>query len=639
MRDSRPSLSSSFPATLLLGTALFCTASFCTAPRALAQEATAPLTPRAVTSWTTYKGDAQRTGSSAADIKLPLSLQWRFSSEAPARTYQVSPLVIGSIGRQTVVFGAGKNVYGLDFQTGEQKWKSPDFTSNVVTPVTLLSGDAGDLIIVGQQGGRLAALRASDGGRVWEVDALSSISDAGPIIVNTNLGQRIIVAVNAGRLLAFNLDGTLDKNWEVALGRYNISPTSSMALSSDGSLIFICASDSKLYAIDARKGALAYSLSLAANSSVTPVVAGDQVIASNVRLVSAYKALGGSAAWSFDPRGEIIGSPSVGRDATGKTIIYFGTRTGTFYAIDNTGAQVWKADVGEGFTGSPLVLPSMIVCGTNNGLLIGLDPTNGTTIWQYRLKTERITLSQAAGATGRGTGGRGGGRRFGRRGGAGGRGGGAIQNRIWGVSSSPAAVGNQLLLLGDNAALYSFTTNSFDAAPPRVVDPSLSVPDEANQITSLALTGANLQIPGRGPIYFAAQLDDTGSGIDSKSIKVSLDDAPLAATAVDFRVESGILTVTLLDPKAGGTGLADGLKSVIVSAKDYAGNTLQYGFSFLVDNTASAPRAQRDNGPGGGEPGGGEPGGDPNGEAGGEAGGEPDGGPGAGAGDDGGGEQ
>ncbi len=562
-------------------------------------------------SWTTYKGDAQRTGNSTANVKLPLALRWRFSSEAPSRTYQTSPLVIGAPGRQRIVFGAGKNVFGLDMQTGAQVWKSPDLTSNVITPLTLLSGEGGDMIITAQQGGRLAALRANDGGRIWEVDALASISDSGPILVNTNQGQRIVVAVSAGRLVAFKLDGTLDAGWQVPLGRYGISPTSSMTLSKDGTLIFICGSDAKLYAIDARKGALAYSIQLAANSSVTPVVAGEQVIASNVRLISAYKALGGASVWNFDPRGEIIGSPSVGQDATGKTIIYFGTRNGIFYALDDTGAQVWKTDAGNGFTGSPLVLPSIVICGTTNGLLLGMDPSNGTITWQYRLKSDRLVVAQPQNQQGRGGGGGGNRRRFQRGGAPGGQNG--PQIRTWGVSSAPTAVNNQLLVLGDNAALYSFTTESFDAAPPRVVEPSIALPDEQNQITALLLGNDNLQVPGRGPIYFAAQLEDTGSGVDSKSIKVTVDGLNMAADTIDFQVATGILTVTLLDPLKGGTGFPDGLKNLNLTALDYAGNQLNYSVSFLVDNTASAPRAQGNGGNGrngGNGPNGGN--GDPN---------------------------
>ena len=79
MRASRSPLFST--SVLLLSTSVL----------ALAQDAppAADAPARDVRSWTTFKGDPQRSGSSTANIKLPLSLQWRFSSDAPARSYQV----------------------------------------------------------------------------------------------------------------------------------------------------------------------------------------------------------------------------------------------------------------------------------------------------------------------------------------------------------------------------------------------------------------------------------------------------------------------------------------------------------------------------------------------------------------------
>lgn len=573
------------------GSFLFLTAPLLV-PDAGAQGATDAAAPpaRTTVSWTTFKGDDQRTGSSKADVKLPLSLNWRYSSDGPARTYDTSPLVIGAPGRQRVIFGAGRNVFCLDSQTGAQVWRSPNLTSNVITPLTLLSGPDGDLIITAQQSGRVAALRASDGGRAWETDTLASITDAGPVLINTPNGQRIICAVSAGRLVALNLDGTLDPNWTLPLGRYGISPTTAMAVSQDGSLIYICGSDAKLYAIDVQKPSLAYSIQLAANSTVTPVVAGDQVITCNVRRIAAFTASGGASAWTFDPRGEVIGSPSIGTDATGKNIVYFGTRNGLFYALDNTGALVWKTDVGSGILGSPLVLPSIVIVGTSNGLLLGFDPSNGSVIWQYRLKSDRPVATQTT------TGGFGG-RRGGRRGGGGGfgtAGGTSTGVRTWGVSSAPTAVDGQLFVLGDNAALYSFTTQILDAAPPRVIEPSLAVPDDQNKITPLLLSPTSPPVvPGRGPIYFAAQMDDTGSGVNPATIKVTVDDVAVPNDAIDFQTATGILTVTLLDPKKGGVTFPDGLKNLNLTANDYAGNLLQYAVAFSIDNTVPAPSSQQ----------------------------------------------
>jgi hypothetical protein len=102
-----------------------------------------------------------------------------------------------------------------------------------------------------------------------------------------------------------------------------------------------------------------------------------------------------------------------------------------------------------------------------------------------------------------------------------------------------------------------------------------------------------LIVPGRGPIYFAAQMDDTGSGVNPATIKVTVDDVAVPADAIDFQSSSGVLTVTLLDPSKGGVSFPDGLKNLNLTASDYAGNPLQYSVGFSIDNTAPAPSAQQ----------------------------------------------
>jgi outer membrane protein assembly factor BamB len=285
-----------------------------------------PLAPVNGTSWTTFKGDNTRSGQSAANVTLPLTLKWRFSADAPPSSFNTSPLVLGAPGQQRVYFAAGRNIYCVDLQTGQQIWKTPNFTSSLATPLTLLSGEAGDLIIVAQQSGRVAALRTLDGGRAWETDALSSVGYAGPIVVNTSRGQRIISALNSGRLVAFTPEGTIDPEWKVSLPL--TSPSSSMSLSRNGSMLFISGSDAKLYIIDVTKGTVSNSVRLPAISSVTPVVVGDQVVVSSGTRVSSYRIAGGSSAWEFEAGGLVLGSPAVATDAAGQTTLFFGTRNG-----------------------------------------------------------------------------------------------------------------------------------------------------------------------------------------------------------------------------------------------------------------------------------------------------------------------
>ncbi|RYX80460.1 hypothetical protein EON83_28450, partial [bacterium] len=179
-------------------------------------------------------------------------------------------------------------------------------------------------------------------------------------------------------------------------------------------------------------------------------------------------------------------------------------------------------------------------------------------------------------------------------------------SRAYGISAPPAVVNGQIFVQSDNAAMYSFTSQSIDADAPRVVEPSISVPDAQDQLTALLVGGNNNPtVPGRGPFYFAAQLDDVGSGIDPKTIKVTVDGTPLDAKNVEFDLASGILTVTLIDPAKGGTNYPDGQKSIGINVSDYAGNVQSAQFNFSVDNTAAAPTAQRNRG-GGNNRGGGD---------------------------------
>lgn len=597
------------------------------APSARAQDAATPPPAKAdTTAWTTFKGDLQRTGSTTADVKLPISLQWRFSSIGPARSYNTTPLIIGAPGSQRVVFASGGVVYATDINTGAQVWKSPELPSDVIVPLALLPTDNGDLILAMQSSGRMVALKSADGGRAWEVDCGALATEAGPMIIQTNKGTRIACALNTGRIVAVDPSGIIDKDWKVQIGQVGTSAASSMALSRDGSRLFLLGSDARLYIINVREARILYSLPQISRSGVTPVVAGDIVYSANSRRVAAWRISDGTAAWTVSPGSDILGSPALklGEDGgvTGGTL-FFGTRDGQFLAVDALSGKVnWQKKLLDNVsvTGSPLVLPNMVLVGTAAGTLIGFDPAKGDIVWQYRLQTERFYDLTPKPATATNFGGGPGG--FG--GGPGGLGGGpdgggpdggggdvatgtdnAPKKNSYGVSSAPAAIDNKLFVLGDNAALYAFTSQSFDADAPRIIEPSIAVNATDRQLLALLLTPDTPQIvPGVGPFYFAAQIDDVGSGVDPASVTVTINDKPVEADRVFYGRASGVLTVTLVDPAKGDPALTDGLKKVVITAKDYSGNVANFSTNFLVDNTAPAPAAPVDTTPNGGVDGG-----------------------------------
>ena len=422
--------------------------------------------------------------------------------------------------------------------------------------------------------------------------------------MTTNKGTRVICALNSGRLVAVDEKGALDPSWSVQLGNFGIAPASSMSLSEDGARLFLLGNDAKLYIIDAKAGRVIYGLLQASRSGVTPVVFGGLILTANARRVAAWSIENGTAQWTLAAPGEVVGSPALMRDATGAGTLYFGTRDGKFEAVNATDGTVkWQHDLGKlvTLTGSPLALRDVVMVGTSDGILLGFNPADGTIVWQYRLQTERVADLKPRSPRFQNTAGDGPG--FG-----GAPDGGATttqEERTYGISSAPAAIDNRVFVLGDNAALYAFTSLPFDADPPRIVEPSIAVNATDRQLLSLLITPENPQIvPGVGPFYFATQIDDVGSGVDPSSIKVSIDDVLLDPSRVFYGVATGVLTVTLVDPAKNDPALTDGLKKVTISARDYAGNQVNFNTNFLVDNTASAPAAPAGNAaPTGGGPG------------------------------------
>ncbi|HEX8237275.1 MAG TPA: PQQ-binding-like beta-propeller repeat protein [Abditibacteriaceae bacterium] len=589
-----------------------------------AQDAAAP----GGDTWATFKGDLQRTGSSATPLPLPLNLTWRHTVDlaqyAVPDANTTSPLVVGPRSARRVYFAVGRQVLCVDGQTGEKLWQQPRILEGRVrAPLTLLSGgDAGDLILAAGENGDLNALQTTDGSAVWTVNMGSPVVDA-PVIVNTAGGERILVALATGQLRAYTRAGTLDEKWNVPLGRVGATPLSSPVLSTDGKRIFITASDQNLYAINLMTAKIDYTTLLPGPPAETPALLGDRIVVAAGETVVAVQQRTGTIAWSAPGNGRVMNSPSGRAAPNGRGVVYVGSDKGTLSALDlQKGTQLWQADLGAAVTGSPLVLPNAILVGTRNGLFYAVKPETGDITWRYRLHTEREievevrTPRTGPGAQNRprgnvgGQGGAGGQGGFGRRGNnqmapggrfpgggfpGGGFGGGRfrsnIETRIFGVSSAPAVAGNQVFLLADNAALYAFEATPFDADPPRVVEPSVTVrSEEKTDFAQLMDAGRPLRLPGRAPVYFAAQIEDRGSGVDPSSIKVTMNNRELAAESFYYLPATGVLTVALAEYKGGtANNLPDGVVTIGVQARDYRGNPLNYTGNFEVDNDLPQP--------------------------------------------------
>src|SRR5699024_371293 len=103
-------------------------------------------------------------------------------------------------------------VIALDRDSGRQRWKTT-VSSDVLSAPT---GAAG-IVVVRTEDGRLFALSAQDGERVWSYDSsvprLSLRGNSSPLIVG---GDTVLLAQDNGKLASLALrDGRLD--WETTV--------------------------------------------------------------------------------------------------------------------------------------------------------------------------------------------------------------------------------------------------------------------------------------------------------------------------------------------------------------------------------------------------------------------------------------
>ncbi len=460
-----------------------------------------------------------------------------------------------------------------------------------------------------------------------------SVLNTAPVFVKTAEGERIVIAQGTGRLVAFTPTGELDPKWEIVLGTYSTAPTATPAVSRDGQTLYLPTQDKRLWVLNAATSKIEFPITMRASIFSSPVVTHEHLVVATDTVLNGLQLSNGRAGWVFDAKAA-LSAPAARVEGPQNATIYVGASNNKFYAVNGTnGRVIWEVQLGDVATGTPTVANDMIVTGTRNGVLYGLSPADGKIVWRYRLRSERIVSDRVlqnrrpavtintepaddgdnpageedatpaaptfgggafggGGAPGGFGGGMPGGFGGGAPGGFGGFGGGpggtgnnpmmaTDRNNppIWddavmqtyGVSGAPVILEGQVYVQADNAALYAFGVQPFDADPPQLRKPQLSVLNTEGQPSLQRLDAEKGWLgSGRGPVLFEAEIDDAGSGVDPSSIRVQLNQQELPATAVQsFSDSTGKLQVRLTEVGAGGEQgrLTDGNQSLTLSVR------------------------------------------------------------------------
>jgi len=253
-----------------------------------------------------------------------------------------------------------QQLYALDAQSGKLRWKHD--TGNAVTTKPAFHGSS---VITASRSGQIYALDSASGDVRWKIPVSTgrtaaspngSWVDSSPSVGAYNVGstsdsetpKRLFVGCHNRDLHAFNLkDGS--EEWRF--------PTYNWILSQPAVAyykVYFGSLDGRIYAVDARSGALVWYYTVGKHLRYSPAVVPGSITCEGV-----------------------AGSPLV-VDET----VYCGADDGFLYALDaTTGSEQWVFQSQKWIWGRPLWISGVLVVASADGQVYGLEASSGKRLW------------------------------------------------------------------------------------------------------------------------------------------------------------------------------------------------------------------------------------------------------------------
>ena len=167
-----------------------------------------------------------------------------------------------------------------------------------------------------------------------------------------------------------------------------------------GGLLYMGASDKRIYQVDTATKDIKNSFKLTASPSSTPAIASDGTIyvACDDNNVCAVGADGWSK-WTYDVGQKVFSSPAIGPDGTVYVATYAASDKCWVYALSpSNGNPKWSRPLKLGVTGSPAIGPDgTIYVSCADGNLYALNRTNGAIKWAYQTTNQIVSSPCVAG--------------------------------------------------------------------------------------------------------------------------------------------------------------------------------------------------------------------------------------------------
>ncbi|MCX6345678.1 MAG: PQQ-binding-like beta-propeller repeat protein [Armatimonadetes bacterium] len=462
----------------------------------------------------------------AEKLQLPVALSWECVGSKFANN-NTSPVVAGD----RCFITCGTLVYAVNMKTGEMLWKYPS-NGNLSSTVRSTAATSNGMLYFGCGDGMLYCLDGETGKFEWAFQTRGALR-CPPVIYD----GVIYIGSDDNSLYAVNAV-TGEAVWSKPFTAKD-DITGGIALGSG--MIIVSCMDGNLYGINAGSGKLRWGPLRMAMAPIrtSPIISENTAIIALGDVVYGLNVRSGQVKWSIN-----LSSESAATPACDGSTLYVSCRDKKVYAYNIAGRHpstkwIAPADFGAISLSSPVVADDTVFITGSKGVVAAFDVADGSLKWRYM-------IAPAAGS------------------------GLAYTD----AASSPTISDGTLTILTDDGVLHCFASNAPDAETPLTYNRK-------------PVTGSS--IPAAPPFRFSSVVYDIGSGVDFSSLSLSLD-----GQAIDHTVDFSNSTISALygagDESKTVKKLTDGIHKVMLTGKDYAGNTLEDEWYFNADSSLVPPK-------------------------------------------------
>jgi serine/threonine protein kinase len=295
--------------------------------------------------------------------------RWKFKTEDEIRG---GPTVYNKI---ALVGSYDTNIWALDLETGEFKWK---FATNGGIASSPVVDEANKLVMCGSEDNTFYAIDVFSGKISWSYSTNDRIRSTaqiahGHVFFGSDDGRVYALVAGNGRYL-----------WEHDMGspvRGKPFVTKDLVIvgCEEGELVGLELSGAKKWAYRARRNIT--------SSPYVDEVEGICYVGSFDNFLYAIDASSGYSMWRFRTNGPIISSPTMDGD-----LVYFGSADGNLYAINaESSKEKWHFDAGNPIVASPAVHDGQVFFGDTKGVFYCINAKTGKELWSFTMPENSIT--------------------------------------------------------------------------------------------------------------------------------------------------------------------------------------------------------------------------------------------------------